>query len=79
MSEQTLLDRDAEPDHRGRVSVYLRELAVEDQRAKEDEGVWAGSGGGRGGDGGENQLRHPGPDQWCRMWVTWVLYSVVKS
>lgn len=33
------LDPDAEPDHRGSVSVYLRELAVKDQRAKEDESV----------------------------------------
>lgn len=73
MSQQMLSDPDAEPDHRGGVSVYLRGLAVQDKRAEENESVWAGSCGGWRGDGGENNLHHPSADKWRRRWVTRVL------
>lgn len=71
-----VLDPDAEPDHRWSLSVHLWELAVKDQRATEDEGVWTGSDGGRGGDGGEDVLHHPSPDQWHHWWVMSANYSL---
>lgn len=57
-----MLDPDEKPDHRGRVPVHLRELAVQEQRAQEDKGVWAGGYGGWRGDGRKNNLHHPSPD-----------------